>query len=144
MSRIKLLTLVPIIGIILLSACGTKPNGPVIVRVTLKDFTIESSVTEFKTGVPYHFIVTNEGQVAHEFMIMPITMDSMGMPSMSGMTMEQRDAMALMMIPQEELPAGATAERDYIFTTIPQGNIEMVCTLAGHFEAGMNIPVTIK
>ncbi len=144
MSRIKLFMLVSMIMIFLLSACGTKPNGPVIVRVTLKDFAVESSVTEFKTGVPYHFIVTNEGQVVHEFMIMPITMDSMGMPGMSGMSMEQRDAMAFMMIPQEELSAGATAERDYTFTTIPQGNIEMVCTLAGHFEAGMHAPVTIK
>jgi hypothetical protein len=49
------------------------PDGSVNVDVRLKDFSVELSVTEFKAGVPYHFTVTNEGQVAHEFMILPVS-----------------------------------------------------------------------
>lgn len=144
MSRTKLSLLVIVIASLLLTACGGKQantNGPVDVKVALGEFTIKSSVTEFKPGVQYHFIVTNEGLVPHEFMIMPIAMDGMGM---SGMSMEEKDALALMMISEEELPAGATVEMDYTFTSVPEGNIEFVCALPGHFEAGMHTPITIK
>lgn len=147
MSRTKLTLLFIAIPSLLLAACGGKQsntNGPVDVRVTLGEFFVESSVTEFQPGVQYHFIVTNEGQVPHEFMIMPIAMDDMGMPSMSGMTMEEKDAMAFMMIPEEQLPPGATVEADYIFTSVPEGNIEFVCALPGHFEAGMHSSILIK
>lgn len=145
MSRTKLLVFATLLSAVLLSACGTnQANRPVTVKVTLNEFTVESSVTEFKPGIRYHFVVTNAGQVAHEFMIMPVTMDNMGMPSMLGMSMEDKDKLALMMISEEQLPAGATVERDYTFTSIPQGNIEIVCTLPGHFEAGMHMPISVK
>jgi len=148
MSRIKLFAFIASLGVFLLSACGSKqaggqanPDGSVNVKVTLKDFSIESSVTEFKPGVQYHFTVTNEGKVPHEFMIMPIS-EHMGMSGMS--SMEEWDKMALMMIPVEQLPVGATATADYTFTSVPEGNIELVCMTSGHFEAGMRMPITIK
>ncbi len=147
MLHTKLFLLMALIGAVLLSACGTNqanPNGPVTVKVTLKEFTVESSVEEFKPGVRYHFVLKNEGQVAHEFMIMPVTMDGMGMSNLSGMSMEEKDSMALMMVPQEQLAPGATAQADYTFASIPQGNIEIVCTLPGHFEAGMHMPISVK
>ncbi|MBI3739211.1 MAG: hypothetical protein HY258_09220 [Chloroflexi bacterium] len=150
MSYIKYFAFVALIGAFLLSACGTQtgtqanPDGSVNVNVTLTDFKVQSSVTEFKPGVMYHFVVKNEGQVAHEFMIMPITMDNMGMTNLSSMSMEEKDSMALMMIPQEQLAPGATTKADYTFTSMPQGNIEIVCTLPGHYEAGMHMPVTFK
>ncbi len=151
MSHLKLLSLVALIAIISLSACGTNPtagqanpDGSVNVNVTLKDFKIEPSVTHFKPGVKYHFRVMNAGQVAHEFMIMPVTMDNMGMTNLSAMSMEQRDAMALMMIPQEQLSPGATAEVDYTFANVPPGEIQIVCTLQGHYEAGMHMSISVK
>jgi len=122
----------------------TNANGPATVDITLKEFTVESSVTKFKPGVKYHFVVKNEGQAAHEFMVMPVKTNDMGIPGMTNMTMKEKDANALMMIPQEQLPVSAIVEKDYIFTNVPQGNIEMVCTLPGHFEAGMRLPITIK
>ena len=151
MSQIKLFSLVALLVALLLSACGTNPStgqvnpdGSVDVNVTLKEFTIESSITDFKPGVLYHFNVVNQGQVPHEFMIMPVSMDSMGMTDLSGMSMEAKDAMALMMIPEEQLSPGATASADYTFTRIPQGKIEIVCTLAGHYESGMHRAIVIQ
>ena len=144
MSCSKLFAFLIATATLLLTACGGKQantNGPVDVEVVLGEFTIKSSVTEFKPGVQYHFIVTNEGQVPHEFMIMPVTMDGMGM---SGMSMEKKDALALMMISEEQLSPGATVEMDYTFTSVPEGNIEFVCALPGHFEAGMHTSITIK
>ncbi len=151
MSTIKLFSLVSLLTTLLLSACGASPSaarvnpdGSVDVNVTLKEFTIESSVTDFKPGVLYHFKVVNQGQVPHEFMVMPVSMDSMDMTDLSGMSMELKDSMALMMIPEEQLSPGATARADYTFTSIPQGKIEIVCTLAGHYESGMHKSITIQ
>ncbi len=145
MSHTKILGLVvAVTAFLLLAACGgnqADTNGPVDVKVTLSEFTIKSSVTEFKPGVQYHFIVTNEGVVPHEFMIMPVEMGGMGM---AGMSMEEKDALAFMMIAEDELSPGATVEVDYTFTSVPEGNIEFVCALPGHFEAGMHSPITIK
>jgi len=146
MSR-KLLFVIPaLLGIFLLSACRSaptgeqvNPDGSVNVTITLTDFAIESSITEFKPGVLYRFSVTNEGPSAHEFMIMPIP-EHMGM----GMAMEDYDEMALMMIPIEQLPPGATVQTDYAFASVPEGEVQMVCMTPGHYEAGMFIPITVK
>ena len=148
-SRIRSFLLPVFVTALLLSACGARqaganPDGSVNVNVTLTDFGIESSVKRFTPGVKYRFLVTNEGQIAHEFMLMPVAMDNMGMSDLSNMSMEEKDAMALMVIPQDELPAGARAERDYTFTSAPRGKIEMVCTLPGHYEAGMHVPVDFE
>ncbi|MBM3182263.1 MAG: hypothetical protein FJZ86_18245 [Chloroflexi bacterium] len=133
---------------LLLTACGggqANTNGAVDVEVVLGEssageFTVQSSVTEFKPDVQYQFVVTNKGQIPHEFMIIPITENM----NMSAMSMEEKDAQALMIISEEELPPGATVEMDYTFTNIPEGNIEFVCALPGHFEAGMHTPITVK
>ncbi len=139
------LALVVLFTGLLLAACGAAQTPrPVEVTVTLKEFSVESSVTDFKPGTSYHFKVTNAGQIPHEFMIMPLMMDGMDMGGMQGMTMEERDATALVMIPEEQLGPGATAEVDYTFTEETSGaGIEMVCTLPGHLEAGMHMPINI-
>lgn len=146
-AKFSLSTTLALIAIFLLSACGnqTSPNGPINVKVTLKEFTIQSSLTDFKPGVQYHFVITNSGKIPHEFMIMPVTMDGMDMSGgMSGMSMDDKDKLALMMIPEEQLAPGATVEKDYTFTSAPKGKIEIVCTLPAHFEAGMRMPVSIR
>jgi len=48
------------------------------------------------------------------------------------------------MISQDQLSPGAKVEKDFTFTSVPQGNIEMVCMVPGHFEAGMRLAITIK
>jgi len=126
---------------LLLSACGpsTNPDGSVNVDVTLTDFGIESSLVTFEVGVPYHFIVTNEGAVAHEVMIMEPMMEGMDMD------MEEMDAMALAYVEEDELPPGATQTLDYTFTEpAPAGSLELSCHIEGHYEAGMKLPITVK
>jgi len=147
MSHFRLIAYLTLMGAFVLAACGAaqkegKPNadGSIDVDVTLTEFGIESSLTEFTPGVLYHFNVTNEGMIAHEFMILPVS-EHMGM---AGMTMEEYDEMALMMIPDEQSPAGALASADYTFATLPEGDLELVCMTAGHFEAGMRIPILVE
>lgn len=136
-----LITTVLIASSLILSACGpsTNPDGSVNVEVTLTDFGIESTVDTFEVGVPYHFIITNEGAVNHELMIMEPMMEGMEMD------MEEMDAMALAYVEEDELPPGATQTLDYTFTAAaPAGSLEFDCHIEGHYEAGMKLPITVQ
>ena len=123
----------------LLAACASPtPSGPVEVKVTLTDFAVQSSLTEFKVGVPYHFVFTNNGAVNHEIMIMPVVDPAMGM------SMAQMDEMALGMIEEDDMPPGGTGTLDITFTEPAEaGKLEFACHVPGHYEAGMRLPITV-
>jgi uncharacterized cupredoxin-like copper-binding protein len=130
--------LLPAMLIFVISACAGKSTGPVNVDVALTDFGFESSLTSFQVGTPYHFVVTNKGNVPHEIMIMK--------PVEAGMMdMEEMDAMSLAHIEGEDLPVGATATMDYTFTEPAQlGALEFACHIEGHYEQGMKLPIEVK
>lgn len=126
---------------LLVAACGGQAaSKPVEVTISLTEFGIESSLAEFNTGVPYHFVVTNAGLVDHEIMIMPPLMDD-GM----SMDMEEMDEMALAMIEADELTPSTTQSFDYTFTEAASaGSLEFACHTTGHYEAGMKLPIIVK
>ena len=129
-----------VLVVAVLAACGgggAASGGATQVQVTLTDFKIDSSLTTFSTGVPYHFVVTNKGAVAHEFVIMP--------PEQAAQSSEaQLPSTALAGIAGKDLAAGATKTLDYTFTQAPAGGLEFACHLPGHYEAGMHTPITVK
>jgi len=129
------------IALLLLTACGAKERAQEV-QITVNEFGIQSSMTSFEVGVPYHFVVTNDGSVEHEMMVMPpLTEDQMGM----GMNMSQMDEMAFAMVEAADLQPGKTAAFDYTFTEpAPSGTIEFACHTPGHYEAGMKLPITVK
>lgn len=135
----KALVILVAVGLIL-TACGGQRATEV--TITLTEFGIKSSQTTFEVGVPYHFVVTNEGAVEHEIMIMPpLTEDQMGM----AMDMEALDELALALIEETDLPSGATATMDFTFTEpAPGGTLEFACHTPGHYEAGMKLAITVK
>jgi uncharacterized cupredoxin-like copper-binding protein len=125
--------------LVVLTACGgsTAPAGPQQVQVTLSEFKITSSVTAFSPGTSYHFVVTNNGKITHEFMIMP-----MGM-YMEHMSMDEMHKIALYMF--DTVAPGETKTFDYTFNQSLGGqNFEFACHLPGHYEAGMRLPVRFK
>ena len=136
----KKVTIDLVIAGLLLTACGGSKATDV--KITLNEFGIESSRTDFQKDVPYRFVVTNAGTVEHEMMIMAPTMtDSTGMV----MDMGAMDKMALVMIEASDLPAGATASFDYTFTeSAAAGSLELACHTPGHYEAGMKLPITVQ
>ncbi len=118
-----------------LSACGPKP--PQEVQVTLTEFAIESTVTTFKVGQPYHFVITNAGTVEHEFMISP--------PLTEGESMEEMDEMALAAVEEEDLQPGKTVTLDFTFEEpASAGELELACHISGHYEAGMKLPIVVE
>lgn len=117
------------------SAAGA---APVTVNVVATDYAFKPDLTTFKVGVTYHFVVENEGQVEHEFMIVkPITPGEMDM--------EEMDAMAIGHIEEDDLQPGQTASVDVTFSADEVGKpVEISCHLEGHYEAGMHVPITIE
>lgn len=128
------------VAVFLLTACGGQQKATEV-TITVKEFGIESSITEFKVGVPYHFVVTNDGTVNHEIMIMPpLTKDQMGM----GMDMGTMDQMALAMISADDLTPGTTKSFDLTFSEpSATGALELACHTPGHYEANMKLPITV-
>ena len=128
--------------VLVLSACGgiagsTLPSGTQQVQVNETEFTITSSVTGFRPGTPYHFVVTNNGQATHEFMIMPSGM------SMGGMPMGDMDKLALAKV--ENIAPGQTTTLDYTF--LPHTKVshpQFACYYPGHYEAGMRLNVSVN
>ncbi len=105
--------------LVLVTACGggSSSSGSQQVQITETDFHIASSVTSFTPGTPYHFVITNNGQTTHEFMIMPKSEGSMN---------------------------GMSVTLDYTFPSSAAGSHpEFACYQPGHYEAGMKLGVTV-
>lgn len=150
-----LLTTTALIALsLILSACG--PKEPVTVEVTLTEFGIESSLSTFEAGQTYSFVITNEGALAHEFVIAEPLMegaehdDSMG-DSMEEEEAEHNDDMEMshegliLEVEEDQLPAGATVTVVVTFPEdAPEEAVEFACHISGHYEGGMHSPITIN
>jgi uncharacterized cupredoxin-like copper-binding protein len=140
MFKFREILAVLFVSVLLLTACGGQQKTTEV-TITVKEFGIESSITEFQVGVPYRFVVTNAGTVNHEIMIMPpLTANQMSM----GMDMGTMDQMALAMISADDLTPGATKSFDLSFSkSATTGTLEFACHTPGHYEANMKLPITV-
>jgi uncharacterized cupredoxin-like copper-binding protein len=125
----------------ILAACSgngsASSSKAVDVTVTATDFKFDSSLTTFKQGVTYHFIVTNKGSVAHEFLIMP--------PGSGQMTADEVSKKVLANITSADLTPGATKTVGYTFTqAYPDGKLEFACHTPGHYDSGMHLPIIVQ
>jgi len=106
------------------------------VDVTLADNTIDSSLTTFKAGVPYTFVIKNTGRHAHNFNINPPV-------SVAG-SLDGALASALLAVPQEKLAVGSSVTVEYTFPASAAGQLlEFSCLIKRHYEDGMNVPITV-
>jgi uncharacterized cupredoxin-like copper-binding protein len=127
--------------ILVLTACGSSttpsatspaqstPSGPQDVQITMTGTSMMSSLSNFVSGMPYHFVVTNSGQVPYVFMMAP-----MGM-SMGHMSIDQMHHAALYMY--DQVAPGETKAFDYTFAQSAAGNhFQFTCFPLGHVEMG--------
>jgi uncharacterized cupredoxin-like copper-binding protein len=118
------------------SGSGSSSGGSTTVNVTMTDFAFQSSTTTFQTGVSYHFVVTNKGSVAHQFVIMPV---------MSNPSNDQVNSAKLAGIEGDGIKAGGSDNFDYTFKeAAPSGKLEFACHLPGHYDAGMHMAITVQ
>ena len=111
----------------------TAVAGAVEVHVTLVEYAIHSTVTTFRVGVPYHFVVSNRGTMVHEFMVTLDHPDGTSYPS------GEQDAHAIIHI--EVVNPGTTINLNYVFRTA--NRYEMACQMRGHYAAGMHLPIIV-
>jgi uncharacterized cupredoxin-like copper-binding protein len=126
----------------ILAACGGSPasNTPVEVQMTVNEFSITSSLTTFKVGVNYHFVVVNKGTMPHELIIMAPTT-----PDMTADQIQAAKAAGLDAITGDNLTPGSTQSMTYQFLkAYPAGTLEFACHLPGHYESGMKLPIVVQ
>jgi uncharacterized cupredoxin-like copper-binding protein len=112
------------------AAAGTQ------VEVTLADNTIESSLTTFKAGETYTFVINNSGRHAHNFNI--------STPVEEAGSLDAALQSALLVVQQSQLPVGGSATVTYTFQASAVGtNLEFSCLIARHYEDGMRLPITV-
>lgn len=130
----------------LLIACGapapsTNPDGSINVEVTLTDFRIESSLNTFEAGKTYRFTVTNNGAIAHEFAIA----EPLEGGTVHGTDMDSMHGGLILAVEETDLTPGATVSVDATFSDhIPDKGLEFACHTDGHYEAGMQLPISVK
>jgi len=107
------------------------------VQVTLSDNKVESSLTAFTAGMPYHFVVRNMEHVAHQFAMVPMGMD------MEHMSADEMHHAALFMY--DSVAPGATRTFDYTFASSMMGqSFEFACGTQGRYGAGMQLPFMVN
>jgi len=109
-------------------------SNPTTVTVTVDEFSVTASESELHVGQTYRFVVTNNGALPHELMVLPET------AGIGEMDMEELHHVALGVIPVDDLAQGATREVEVTFTE--PGSFELACALTGHYDAGMKLTVT--
>ncbi len=115
---------------------ATPAPGAVKVEVTLAEFKITSSITNFKVGIPYYFVVTNKGHSLHEFFIMP------DKPNGSNYLVNGEYKGSA--VQGQEIEPGTTLRVNYVFKTSNTTHYEIACLMRGHYAAGMSRPIIVK
>lgn len=124
--------------VLVLVACGgaapttVPPSEPVDTTVTLSEFSIFATQT-FQVGTPYRFVITNNGTLAHEFILEAAGAVDEPLVDADGRVAE---------VKEEDLPAGTSDTFEWTFTEA--GNFQIACHVVGHYEAGMLLPIVVQ
>ncbi len=115
---------------------GSAAGDPNQVTVTLGDYTIASTQTAFKVGVPYTFVIKNNGSHLHNFNIaQPV--------SVTG-SEDASTASALLVVTQDKLPIGGGTTVQFTFPASAVGmQLEFSCLIPRHYEQGMRLAITV-
>jgi uncharacterized cupredoxin-like copper-binding protein len=117
-----------------LAACGGTSGPSTSMRVTMTDFAFSPNSFTVPAGQQITVEMTNNGATAHSFVIMQ-----------AGHKVETHFADAdkdfIYWVQPQVLP-GASAQASFIAPSEP-GEYQILCDIAGHFEAGMVGKLTV-
>ena len=114
----------------------TAAAGGTRVQITLADNTITSTLTSFKVGVPYTFIIQNKGRHEHNFNIAPPVEGADG----------YADALskALLAVDETQITPGGSTGANFTFPSSAAGaKLEFNCLIRRHYEDGMRLAITV-
>jgi uncharacterized cupredoxin-like copper-binding protein len=131
-----LLVLAGCAGVTGTASATTTPSQAQVVHVTLSDGGIGADHSTFYAGMPYHFVVTNTGQVAYQFVMGPGGWGCCHMP------MGWRHRMTPYL--SSQIAPGETKTFDYTFPASAVGpRFGFGCSQQG-WQGGMWYPSTIQ
>jgi hypothetical protein len=119
-----------------LPATDVMPTPPPDIIVILADSKITSTVKTFKPGVPYRFLVWNQGKKDHEFVILST---ALGVASLTGTQLKQA---ALVYV--ADVAPNKSKIVDFMFPASAVGqSYQMASYLPNNYQAGLKLPITI-
>lgn len=115
-----------IIAVLVVAGCAASETTEAKeVFITLSDYKISSSLTEFEKGATYRLVVVNAGKDTHELRVMP---------------RGGQDVSKTLFRTGEIKPEGRF-EGIFVF---PEGGYEFSCHLAQHYGAGMVKTISVS
>ncbi len=134
MKRVSLLIVVAMLATLALAACaGSGGGGGASLNVTLSEFSFTPNTWTVNAGQQVSINIKNTGTVTHDWTIMKTPI--------SGSFTDADKANEFWASPM--VPAGQSQTVTFTAPTTP-GTYQVVCTEAGHFEAGMQGTLTVK
>ena len=117
------------------TACGSSPAPkPLNLTVTTTDFTYSPDVWEVKPGQKINFTLVNNGTLKHEWVLF-----KQGQVISPPFNDDDEDKIHW----EIEAEAGKTNSGEFVAPEAP-GEYEVVCGVAGHYEAGMHGKFIVK
>ena len=142
MKRIYGSVIAVVMASAVLGACGTgaydadEPDNDI--AGTLSEWAVEVDSKVAEAG-EVKFTVKNEGTMGHEFLVVKTDIPDGEIPLVGDRFEEPSEGIEVI---DEigEYPVGETKE---LIVNLDSGNYQLVCNLAGHYEAGMHTTFTV-
>jgi uncharacterized cupredoxin-like copper-binding protein len=113
---------------------------PAVEPVSLKDFAVDLASGSTPAGLT-DFVVTNNGQTAHEFLIFRTDLDPGHLPlGADGRVDEEADGLTKVLDSGDNIEVGTTKTFNGALTA---GQYVLVCNLPDHYTKGMYRPFTV-
>ncbi len=143
----NLVSMAIVLPALLLAACsaGTSSpsaaaSGPTTVNVKLTEFKVELSQTAIPPG-DVKFSVTNNGSIAHEFVVFQTDLAADKLPMASADRVDEAGAGVDPLGEVEDVEPGTTKQ----FTIkLEPGSYVGVCNVDGHYKRGMSVAITVS
>ena len=114
-------------------------DGSQSVNGTVKEWEVSVDASGAKPG-EITFIVSNEGSIPHEFLVVRTDVP-LGQIPVEGDRFSEEDEALVMVDEIPEYEPGTTQE---LRVTLEAGTYQLVCNIAGHYSAGMHTSFVVE
>lgn len=128
MRKLSILATMAVLLALALSACGGAASPSKSLRVTMTDFSYSPNMFTVPGGAEISVDITNNGAVTHSFIIMKAGTQVQGHFTDADKANVYWEA--------STVPPGESVKATFTSPGEP-GQYQIVCGIAGHFEAGM-------
>lgn len=140
MKRFTFVFILSVTFVLALTACGGAASRPQEVQIEATEFKFLPAIIQVEAGKPVKLTLLNKGSVEHDLSVVEILLTDVKTTTDSrGHDMDNT-------ADQPKLHVAAVAGKSSVieFTPTRPGTYEVLCTVAGHKEAGMIAQLIVK